>query len=177
MWNSRHQSSTSSEVDARSAAVQSAPAAVSRSAENEVVIPRQARAAALAAVTPETASSITRQTPGSIPSRRLASRKISGALRTHYTRAAGLGLQPQGVALHLGPYLVGRAARLLPEVGRNRPSLRKTAYVPFAHSCRRSWRGHTSLDRGDAVVCLDRVTTQLSNAIRLSVCQKPGSRN
>ena len=41
MWISRQQSSTSSEVDARLAAVQLAPAAVSRSAENEVVIPRQ----------------------------------------------------------------------------------------------------------------------------------------
>src|SRR5271166_6847748 len=97
----RHQSSTTSVAVARSAAVQSAPAAVSRSAENEVVIPRQRAPAALAAVTPETASSITRQTPGSIPSRRLASRKISGAgflridVLTDHHRVEGSGWESE----------------------------------------------------------------------------------
>jgi len=93
MWISRHHSSTSSEADARFPAVQFAPATRSRSASNEVVIPRQREPAALAAVTPETASSMTRHENGSRPSQRAASRKMSGDFFTHYTQPAGLGLQ------------------------------------------------------------------------------------
>ena len=70
---------------------------------NEEVIPRQRLSAALAAVTPETASSITRQVEGSSPSRRAASRKMSGAGFTHYTRAVGLGLEALIASLIVSP--------------------------------------------------------------------------
>jgi hypothetical protein len=90
----RHQSSTTSVAVARFAAVQSAPAAMSWLAPKEVVSPKQREPAALAAATPETASSITRQEAGCRPSRRAASRKMSGELCAHYRRAAELG--PQG---------------------------------------------------------------------------------
>ena len=65
---------------------QSAPAAMSWSAESEVVSPMQRAPATLAAATPETASPIIRQAEGSRSSRRAASTKISGAGFTHYTQ-------------------------------------------------------------------------------------------
>ena len=113
MWISGHQSSTSSGADARFPAVQFAPAAMSRSASNEVVIPRQRAPAALAAATPETASSMTRQAPGSRPSpaacrqEDIGGRLLADDVLTDHHRVEGAGREAELTEVALDLHAIG----------------------------------------------------------------------
>ena len=91
------------------------------------MIPRQREPTALAAWTPETASSITRQAEGSRPRRRAASTKISGAGFTHYTQPAELGLQARVGAYPRVSLRAQPVQASLPSLERNAWGLRRLA--------------------------------------------------